>query len=339
MMPSPGSGGCGLIDRFGRRVSYLRLSVTDRCDLRCVYCMSEDMTFRSRRDILTLEELARLAHLFIARGIDKVRITGGEPLVRQGILDLFRSLSGSLRDGSLRELTLTTNGTQLSRFADDLARLGVRRINVSLDTLDPDRFRQLTRGGSLTQVLSGIEAAREAGLAVKLNAVALKDGTEEEIDDLIAFAHTRGMALSLIETMPLGDVGADRLDQYLPLDLLRQRIEARWTLVDVPMRSGGPARYARILETGGLIGFITPHTHNFCADCNRVRVTAAGVLHTCLGQEDATDLKAILRDSNSDVEIGRAIDDAMGRKPIGHSFVLQRGASSMIARRMSETGG
>lgn len=339
MAQAANPGPCSLIDRFGRRVSYLRLSVTDRCDLRCVYCMAEDMTFHSRKDILTLEELARLARLFIARGIDKLRITGGEPLVRQGIMDLFRSLSGSLKDGALRELTLTTNGTQLSRFAEDLARVGVRRINVSLDTLDPERFRQLTRGGSLTRVLSGIEAAREAGLAVKLNAVALKDGIEGEIHDLIAFAHDRDMALSLIETMPLGDVGADRLDQYLPLDHLRRRIESRWTLIDVPMRSGGPARYSRVVETGGLIGFITPHTHNFCADCNRVRVTSAGTLHTCLGHEDATDLKAVLRSAGSDDEIIRVIDDAIGRKPIGHNFVLSGGASPTIARRMSETGG
>ena len=339
MTPPQEAGTCGLIDRFGRRVTYLRLSVTDRCDLRCVYCMAEDMTFRSRRDILTLDELARLSRLFIARGIDKLRITGGEPLVRQGILDLFRALSGSLRDGSLRELTLTTNGTQLSRFADDLARAGVRRINVSLDTLDPDRFRRLTRGGSLPKVLEGIEAAREAGLAVKLNAVALKDGTQGEIHDLISFAHGRGMALSLIETMPLGDVGADRLEQYLPLDFLRRHIEGRWTLIDVPMRSGGPARYARVRETGGLIGFITPHTHNFCADCNRIRVTAAGTLHTCLGQEDATDLKAILRNAGSDDDIVHVIDQAIGRKSAGHDFLLQRGAPPAIARRMSETGG
>lgn len=330
---------CGLIDSFGRRVTYLRLSVTDRCDLRCVYCMSEDMTFRSRRDILSLDELARLARLFIARGIDKLRITGGEPLVRPGILGLFEELSQPLRDGSLRELTLTTNGTQLARFAEDLARTGVRRINVSLDTLDPERFRMLTRGGSLAKVLEGIAAARAAGLAVKLNAVALKDGTEGEIHDLIAFAHDRNMTLSLIETMPLGDVGVDRLDQYLPLDALRRRIEERWTLIDVPMRSGGPARYARVAETGGLIGFITPHTHNFCADCNRVRITASGTLHTCLGQDDATDLRTLLRTGGTDDDLVRIIDVALGRKPKGHDFVLSGGAATQLARKMSETGG
>ncbi|MCJ2059028.1 GTP 3',8-cyclase MoaA [Methylobacterium sp. J-048] len=333
------AGTCGLIDGFGRRVTYLRLSVTDRCDLRCVYCMSEDMSFRSRRDILSLEELARLARLFIARGVDTLRITGGEPLVRQGILDLFQALSEPLRTGALRELTLTTNGTQLARFAEDLARAGVRRINVSLDTLDPERFRTLTRGGSLAKVLDGIAAARAAGLRVKLNVVALKDGTEHEIHDLIAFAHERDMALSLIETMPLGDIGADRLDQYLPLDALRRQIERRWTLVDIPMRTGGPARYARIAETGGLIGFITPHTHNFCADCNRVRVTASGTLHTCLGQEDATDLRAMLRAGGTDDDIFCIIDQALGRKPKGHDFVLRRGAPSQITRTMSETGG
>jgi len=330
---------CGLIDGFGRRVTYLRLSVTDRCDLRCVYCMSEDMSFRPRRDILSLEELTRLARLFIARGIDKLRITGGEPLVRPGILDLFAALSEPLRTGALRELTLTTNGTQLARFAEDLARAGVRRINVSLDTLDSERFRVLTRGGSLAKVLHGIAAAQAAGLTVKLNVVALKDGTEQEIHDLIAFAHGRDMALSLIETMPLGDVGVDRLDQYLPLDLLRRRIAERWTLSDLSMRSGGPARYARVAETGGLIGFITPHTHNFCADCNRVRVTAAGILHSCLGQDDATDLRTMLRTAGADDAVVSLIDQAIGRKPKGHDFVLRHGAPPNLARRMSETGG
>lgn len=330
---------CGLIDGFGRRVTYLRLSVTDRCDLRCVYCMSEDMSFRPRRDILSLEELTRLARLFIARGIDKLRITGGEPLVRPGILDLFAALSEPLRTGALRELTLTTNGTQLARFAEDLARAGVRRINVSLDTLDSERFRVLTRGGSLAKVLHGIAAAQAAGLTVKLNVVALKDGTEQEIHDLIAFAHGRDMALSLIETMPLGDVGVDRLDQYLPLDLLRQQIAERWTLSDLSMRSGGPARYARVAETGGLIGFITPHTHNFCADCNRVRVTAAGILHSCLGQDDATDLRTMLRTAGADDAVVSLIDQAIGRKPKGHDFVFRHGAPPNLARRMSDTGG
>ena len=301
--------------------------------------MAEDMQFLPKRDLLTLEELDRLCGVFIARGVRKLRITGGEPLVRRDIMHLFRRLSRHLDSGALEELTLTTNGTQLTRYADELASLGVRRINVSLDTLDPERFRMLTRGGSLAKVLEGIAAARAAGLAVKLNAVALKDGTEGEIHDLIAFAHDRNMTLSLIETMPLGDVGVDRLDQYLPLDALRRRIEERWSLIDVPMRSGGPARYARVAETGGLIGFITPHTHNFCADCNRVRITASGTLHTCLGQDDATDLRTLLRTGGTDDDLVRIIDVALGRKPKGHDFVLSGGAATQLARKMSETGG
>ncbi|NKK75613.1 GTP 3',8-cyclase MoaA [Rhizobium leguminosarum bv. viciae] len=330
---------CALIDSFGRRVSYLRLSVTDRCDLRCVYCMSERMTFMPRRDILSLDELARVAHAFILIGVSKIRITGGEPLVRKDIIDLFRNLSTCLQDGSLQELTLTTNGTRLARHARDLALAGVRRVNISLDTLDPHRFSALTRGGSLATVLEGIDAAQDAGLAVKINAVALRGSTENEIDDLISFAHKRGMGLTLIETMPLGETGEDRLDQYLPLDRLRRQIEGRWSLTDIGLRTGGPARYVRVEETGGTIGFITPMTHNFCENCNRVRVTAAGVLHTCLGQNDAADLKEAIRASEDNNLLLGTIAHALKHKPKGHDFVLDRASVPQIARHMSATGG
>jgi cyclic pyranopterin phosphate synthase len=331
---------CGLIDLFGRHVRYLRLSVTDRCDLRCVYCMSEHMTFMPRKDLLSLEELERLARAFIHRGVTKIRITGGEPLVRKDIMQLFAALASQLRAGRLRELTLTTNGTRLARFADELAGYGVRRVNVSLDTLDPDRYRSLTRGGSLASVIEGIDAARSVGLAVKINVVALRDGTEREVDRLLRFAHDRDMTLTFIETMPLGDVGVDRIDQYLPLDRLRKLIESRWTLSELPFRTGGPARYARVAETGGMIGFITPLTHNFCEDCNRVRVTASGILHTCLGQEDAVDLKAVMRGSHDDTELMRAINQAIRDKPRGHDFAIDRnGAPPALSRHMSATGG
>lgn len=330
---------CGLVDSFGRRVSYLRLSVTDRCDLRCVYCMSERMTFMPRRDILSLDELARVARAFIGIGVRKIRITGGEPLLRKGITDLFHDLSAFLQDGSLQELTLTTNGTRLVQHARELALAGVRRINISLDTLDPQRFADLTRGGSLATVLEGIDAAQDAGLAVKINTVALRGSTEGEINDLISFAHKRGMGLTLIETMPLGETGEDRLDQYLPLDRLRRQIEAHWSLTDIGLRTGGPARYAKVAETGGVIGFITPMTHNFCENCNRVRVTAAGVLHTCLGQDDAADLKGPLRGSESNTMLVETIAHALKHKPKGHDFVLGRGSVLQIARHMSATGG
>jgi cyclic pyranopterin phosphate synthase len=341
MLSADGHGSsCGLIDLFGRHVRYLRLSVTDRCDLRCVYCMSEHMTFMPRKDLLSLEELERLAHAFIRRGVTKIRITGGEPLVRKDIMKLFAALAPQLNAGGLRELTLTTNGTRLARYADELARYGVRRVNVSLDTLDPDRYRSLTRGGSLASVIEGIDAARSVGLAVKINVVALRDGTETEVDRLLRFAHDRDMTLTFIETMPLGDVGVDRIDQYLRIDRLRRLIEARWTLSDLPFRSGGPARYARVAETGGMIGFITPLTHNFCEDCNRVRVTASGILHTCLGQEDAVDLKAVMRRSPDDAELMRVINHAIRDKPRGHDFVIDRnGAAPALSRHMSATGG
>jgi GTP 3',8-cyclase len=341
MLSSDGhDSSCGLIDLFGRHVRYLRLSVTDRCDLRCVYCMSEHMAFMPRKDLLSLEELERLALAFIRRGITKIRITGGEPLVRKDIMKLFAALAPQLIAGDLRELALTTNGTRLARFADELARYGVRRVNVSLDTLDPDRYRALTRGGSLASVMEGIAAARSAGLAVKINVVALRDGTETEVDRLLRFAHDRGMTLTFIETMPLGDVGVDRIDQYLPLDRLRRLIESRWTLSDLPFRSGGPARYARVLETGGMIGFITPLTHNFCEDCNRVRVTASGILHTCLGQEDAVDLKAVMRRSHDNAELMHFIKRAIRDKPRGHDFVIDRNNTApALSRHMSATGG
>lgn len=340
LSPDGRGSSCGLTDLFGRHVRYLRLSVTDRCDLRCVYCMSEQMIFMPRKDLLSLEELDRLARAFIRRGVTKIRVTGGEPLVRKDIMKLFAALAPQLGEGGLRELTLTTNGTRLAPFAHDLARYGVKRVNVSLDTLDPDRYRSLTRGGSLASVIEGIDAARSAGLAVKINVVALRDGTELEVDRLLRFAHDRGMTLTFIETMPLGDVGVDRIDQYLPLDRLRRLIETRWTLSDLSVRTGGPARYARVAETGGMIGFITPLTHNFCEDCNRVRVTASGILHTCLGQEDAADLKAVMRRSNDDAELMRVINNAIRDKPRGHDFVIDRNdAAPTPSRHMSATGG
>lgn len=330
---------CGLMDSFGRGISYLRLSVTDRCDLRCIYCMSEDMTFLPRNELLTLEELDRLASAFIARGVSKIRLTGGEPLVRKGVLDLVASLSRHLPTGRLRELTLTTNASLLARHADALARAGVRRINVSLDTLDAARFRAITRRGTLGVVMEGLLAAQAAGLKVKLNAVALKGSTEAEIHDLIAFAHGRGMDLTLIETMPLGDVGEDRTEHYLPLSDLRRIIEQRWTLTDTSERTGGPARYARVGETGGRIGFITPLTHSFCETCNRVRVSAKGVLYTCLGQEAQVDLRAPLRASEGDDALHAALEAGIRGKPRGHDFEIARNGAPATARHMSALGG
>jgi len=335
--PAPIS--CAMVDLFGRRISYLRLSVTDRCDLRCVYCMSEDMTFLPRKEVLSIEELDRLASAFVALGVTKLRITGGEPLVRKGVMDLFAGLSRHVSSGALKELTLTTNGTQLARHADDLARCGVKRLNVSLDTLDAARFRAITRRGTLGQVMDGIRAALEAGLKVKLNAVALAGTTEHEVFDLVDFAHRNGLDITFIETMPLGDVGVDRIDQYLPLDALRRLIETRLSLTDTTERTGGPARYARVDGTGGRIGFITPMTHSFCESCNRVRVSATGVLHTCLGQEDAVDLKAPLRSGEGDAAVHAAIADAIRVKPRGHDFVIGRDGAPALARHMSALGG
>jgi GTP 3',8-cyclase len=329
-----------LVDPFGRHVTYLRVSVTDRCDFRCTYCMSEHMSFLPRKDLLTLEELDRVCSAFVQRGVRKLRITGGEPLVRKNILWLFRSLSRHLETGVLDELTLTTNASQLTKFAADLKAAGVARINVSLDTLRPDRFRAITRWGNLDDVMAGIDAAEKAGLAVKLNAVALKGMNEDEIDDLIQFAHGRGFDLTLIETMPMGDIDGDRTDQYLPLSIVRARLMDRWTLEDIPFRTGGPARYVRVKESGGRLGFITPMTHNFCESCNRVRLTCTGTLFMCLGQDDAADLRAPLRASADDELLMRAIDEAIGRKPKGHDFVIDRRTRQpAVARHMSVTGG
>ena len=329
-----------LIDTFGRAITYLRVSVTDRCDFRCVYCMSEDMNFLPKRDLLSLEELDRLCSAFIAKGTRKLRITGGEPLVRRDILTLFRSLSRHLATGALEELTVTTNGSQLAKLAPDLAACGVRRINVSLDTLKADRFRTITRWGDFSQVMAGIEAAERVGLKIKLNAVALKGVNEDEFDDLIQFAHGRGIDLTLIETMPMGEIDADRTDQYLPLSIVRARLMDRWTLQDIPYRTGGPARYVEVKETGGRLGFITPMTHNFCESCNRVRLTCTGTLYMCLGQDDAADLRAPLRAHADDAALQAAITEAIARKPKGHDFIIdRRTAKPAVSRHMSVTGG
>ncbi len=329
-----------LVDPFGRHVSYLRVSVTDRCDFRCTYCMSEHMTFLPKRDLLTLEELDRLCSAFVAKGVRKLRITGGEPLMRKNILWLFRALARHLDGGALDELTLTTNGSQLPRFAQELKDAGVRRINISLDTLKPDRFKAITRWGDFAQVMAGIDAAEKAGLEIKLNAVALKGVNEDEFDDLIRFSHDRGFDLTLIETMPMGDIDGDRTDQYLPLSIVRARLMDRWTLEDIPFRTGGPARYVHVKETGGRIGFITPMTHNFCESCNRVRLTCTGTLYMCLGQDDAADLRAPLRVSADDGPLLAAIDEAISRKPKGHDFIIDRRTRQpAVARHMSVTGG
>jgi GTP 3',8-cyclase len=329
-----------LTDPFGRHVSYLRVSVTDRCDLRCVYCMSEHMTFLPRQDLLTLEELDRLCSAFIAKGVKKLRLTGGEPLVRRNLMSLIRALSRHLDSGALEELTLTTNGSQLKRFAAELYSAGVRRLNVSLDTLKPDLFKAITRWGDFSQIMGGIDAAQAAGLAIKLNMVALKGVNEHEIADMAAFAHGRGMDLTLIETMPMGETGGDRMDQYLPLSVVRARLMDRWTLEDIPYQTGGPARYVRVKETGGRIGFITPLTHNFCESCNRVRITCTGTLYMCLGQNDAADLRAPLRASEADDLLNAAIDEAIARKPKGHDFIIDREHERpAVPRHMSVTGG
>jgi cyclic pyranopterin phosphate synthase len=327
-----------LIDPFGRHITYLRVSVTDRCDFRCIYCMAENMEFLPRRDLLSLEEIDRLASAFVAHGVRKLRLTGGEPLVRRNIMWLIERLSRHLGQG-LDELTLTTNASQLAQHAQALAACGVARINVSLDTLDPEKFKDITRRGDLAQVLGGIDEAARAGLKIKINTVALRDVNEDEIEDLIRWAHGRGFDLTLIETMPMSDIGADRTEQYLPLSLLRARLAQRFTLEDVGYRTGGPARYVEVRETGGKLGFITPMTHNFCESCNRVRVTCTGTLYMCLGQEDAADLRAPLRASPSDDPLHAAIAAAIARKPKGHDFVIGRGERPAMARPMSLTGG
>ena len=329
-----------LIDPFARAITYLRVSVTDRCDFRCVYCMAEDMTFLPKADILSLEELDRLCSAFVAKGVRKLRLTGGEPLVRRGIMTLVSGLARHIESGALDELTLTTNGSQLRKYARDLVDAGVKRINVSLDTLDPDKFRAITRWGDLHKVLDGIEAARAAGLAVKINAVALKDVNEDEFVPLVRWAHGLGMDLTLIEVMPLGDVGEGRLDQYLPLSAVRAQLAREFTLDEIDYRTGGPARYVNVAETGGRLGFITPLTHNFCESCNRVRVTCTGTLFMCLGQEDAADLRAPLRASEGNDLLFAAIDEAISRKPKGHDFIIdRRHKRPAVARHMSVTGG
>ena len=329
-----------LVDPFGRAINYVRVSVTDRCDFRCVYCMSEDMAFLPKPDLLTLEELDRLCSAFVRLGTRKLRITGGEPLVRRNIMSLFRSLSRHIGDGALDELTLTTNGSQLARYAAELRDCGVERVNVSLDTLDPAKFRALTRWGDLAQTMAGIDAAERAGLKVKINAVALKGVNDAEAPAMIAWAHGRGFDLTFIEVMPLGEIETSRFDQYLPLTELRADLSRRYSLVPSAHVSGGPARYFEVAETGGRLGFITPLTHNFCESCNRVRVTCTGTLYMCLGQEDAADLRAPLRRSESDEPLETAIRAAIARKPKGHDFLIERGQSHASTRRhMSVTGG
>jgi cyclic pyranopterin phosphate synthase len=328
-----------MIDPFGRAITYLRVSVTDRCDLRCVYCMAEDMSFLPKAEILTLEELDRLCGAFIRLGTAKIRITGGEPLVRRDVMRLFESLGQRLGHG-LNELTLTTNGTQLARHAAALRAAGVRRVNVSLDTLDPAKFTALTRWGQIEKTLDGIFAARAAGLAIKINAVAMKGVNEDDFDSLIAWCGEHGFDLCLIETMPMGDISEDRTGQYLPLSLVRSRLRRTWTLEESEYRTGGPARYYTVAETGRRLGFITPMTHNFCESCNRVRLTCTGTLYMCLGQDDAADFRRPLRAGATDEELEVAILAAIARKPRGHDFIIdRRHHRPAVARHMSVTGG
>ena len=329
-----------MIDPFGRAIHYLRVSVTDRCDLRCVYCMSEDMTFLPKNDLLSLEELDRICSAFVELGVKKLRITGGEPLVRKNVLSLFQGLSRHLSSGALDELTLTTNGTQLAKFAEPLYAAGVRRINVSLDSLDAARFKTITRWGNHAQVMDGIHAAKAAGLKVKIITVAMRGVNEDEFDDLVAWCGAEGFDLVFIETMPMGDITGDRTDQYLPLSMVRARLGQRWTLQPIGDTTGGPARYTRCSQTGGRVGFITPMTHNFCESCNRVRLTCTGTLYMCLGQDDAADLRTPLRASESNVPLVNAIHEAIGRKPKGHDFIIDRRHNKpAVNRHMSVTGG
>ncbi|NOV18090.1 GTP 3',8-cyclase MoaA [Ensifer adhaerens] len=329
-----------MIDPFGRAITYLRVSVTDRCDFRCTYCMAEHMTFLPKKDLLTLEELHRLCSAFIAKGVRKLRLTGGEPLVRKNIMFLVRELGREIEAGRLDELTLTTNGSQLAKHAAELADCGVRRINVSLDTLDPAKFHQITRWGDLGKVIEGIDAAQAAGIKVKINAVALKGFNDAEIPDLMRWAHGRDMDLTLIETMPMGEIEEDRTDHYMPLSEMRRQLEQQFTLSDIAYKTGGPARYVEVAETGGRLGLITPMTHNFCESCNRVRLTCTGTLYMCLGQNDAADLRTAVRASDDDVYLGQVIDEAIGRKPKGHDFIIDREHNRpAVARHMSVTGG
>jgi GTP 3',8-cyclase len=335
------AGTAPLIDPFARAISYLRVSVTDRCDFRCVYCMAEDMTFLPKAEVLSLEELDRLCSAFVRMGVRKLRLTGGEPLVRRNVMSLFRSLGRHLKSGALDELTVTTNGSQLAKYADGLVEAGVKRINVSLDTLDPAKFTELTRWGKLEIVLDGLQAAKRAGLKVKINAVALKGKNDDEVDRMIAWSGDEGFDLVFIEVMPMGEIGdAARLDQYLPLSLLRAQIAKNWTIEETGYRTGGPARYFTVKETGRRLGFITPLTHNFCESCNRVRLTCTGTLYMCLGQNDAADLRAALRASDDDALLDAAIREAIARKPKGHDFVIdRRNSGPAVPRHMSVTGG
>jgi cyclic pyranopterin phosphate synthase len=329
-----------MIDPFDRVVDYIRVSVTDRCDFRCVYCMAENMTFLPKKDLLTLEELDRLCSAFVDLGVKKIRLTGGEPLVRRNIMSLFRSLGRHLETGALRELTVTTNGSQLDRFATELVDAGVRRVNVSIDTLDKEKFEQITRWGKYDKVMAGVQAAKAAGLAIKINAVALKGVNDSEFDDMIRWCGEEGFDLTLIETMPLGEIDGDRNEQYLPLSKVRADLEQRWDLTDLPDRTGGPARYVRIEQTGGRLGFITPLTHNFCESCNRVRVTCTGKMYMCLGQEDEADLCGPLRASEGNDLVKQAIIEGISRKPKGHDFVIDRDNNQpAVSRHMSVTGG
>jgi len=329
-----------IIDPFGRMVDYLRVSVTDRCDLRCVYCMSENMTFLPRKDLLSLEELDRLCTIFVEKGVKRLRLTGGEPLVRRGIMDFIENFSRHLKSGALDELTLTTNGTQLAKYATQLADCGIKRLNVSLDTLDADRFKTVTRWGDLSKVLKGIEEAQKAGLQIKINMVAVKGFNETEIVPMMKWCHDRGMDLTMIETMPLGEIEHDRNDQFISVSDISKMLQQDYTLTDIPYKTGGPARYVKIEETGGRLGFITPMTHNFCESCNRVRLTCTGVLYMCLGQDDAADLRAPLRESDDNRLIKNAIDEAISRKPKGHDFLINRDQTKpAVTRHMSTTGG
>ena len=329
-----------ILDPFGRPITYLRVSVTDRCDFRCVYCMAEDMTFLPKAELMTLEETETLCRRFMAVGTRNIRLTGGEPLVRRNIISLIRNLGAEVKKGNLDELTITTNGSQLYKMADMLYDAGVRRLNVSVDTLDPDKFREITRWGDLAQVLNGIKAAQAAGLKIKLNTVALKGTNEDELADMLAWCGDHGIDMTIIEVMPMGDIGGeDRLDQYLPLSMVRAQLSRRFTLQEIPYRTGGPARYMRIAETGQKLGFITPLTHNFCESCNRVRLTCTGMLYMCLGQDDSANLRDAMREGGTEA-LDAAIAEAIGRKPKGHDFIIDRDNNApAVSRHMSVTGG
>ncbi|HVR66485.1 MAG TPA: GTP 3',8-cyclase MoaA [Verrucomicrobiae bacterium] len=330
-----------MIDPFGRSITYLRVSVTDRCDFRCVYCMSEDMTFLPKAELLTLEEMDRVCSAFVRLGVRKLRLTGGEPLVRKNVMSLIRNLSRHLKSGALDELTLTTNGSQLAKYAAELVNCGVKRVNVSVDTLEPAKFTEITRWGKLDKVMDGIAAAKAAGLHVKINAVALKGVNDGEFDSMIEWCGREGHDLTFIEVMPMGEVGEGaRLDQYLPLSVVRANLARKWTLDEIDYRTGGPARYVRVRETGGRVGFITPLTHNFCESCNRVRLTCTGMLYMCLGQNDDADLRTPVRASEGDELLEAAIQEAIGRKPKGHDFIIdRRHTGAAVPRHMSVTGG